>query len=208
MNYTQLVQEVKDYIENDFTDSDMETFVRSAEQRIYNNAQLPASRATDTTALVSGDSTYTTPSGWLSTHSFAVVLGTGEVVYLLNKDQNFIRAAYPTPTSGVPAYYAVADENTFILGPTPNGNYATEHVYYRYPVSIVDAGTSWLGDNFETVLLYGTLLEAATFTKSEEDVMKNYQARYTEAMAQFKQLIDGKERRDSYRSGQFRMDVV
>jgi hypothetical protein len=140
----------------------------------------------------------------------AVINANNEYNYLLNKDVNFIRAAYPD-TDAVfydePKYYAQFDQNTFILGPTPNANYAVELHYFYYPESIVTAGTSWLGDNFDSVLLYGALLEASAFMKSEPDIITFYKQRYDEAMAELKQLGDGKNRQDAYRSGQFRMPV-
>jgi hypothetical protein len=138
---------------------------------------------------------------------------TGAYEYLLNKDVNFIRQAYPTPSStGVPKYYALfgpqsndANELTFILGPTPNGTYTAELHYFYYPPSIVDAGTSWLGDNFDSVLLYGSLVEAYTYMKGEVDIMQGYDMKFKEAVALAKRLGDGLERSDSYRSGQFRL---
>jgi hypothetical protein len=159
-----------------------------------------------TGTTTSGNKYLATPVDFLASYSIAVIDGTGNYEYLLNKDVNFIRAAYPSPTdSGTPAYYALFDENTFILGPTPNAAYTMELHYYYYPASIVAAGTSWLGDNFDSVLLYGALLEAAAFMKSDVDTMKNYMERYNEALLLAKRLGDGMDRSDAYRSGQFRM---
>ena len=210
MNYTTLVSEVQNYVENTFSTADMNTFIRQAEQRVYNVVQLPALRRNVTGTLTSGNKYLTCPTDWLSTFSLALINADNEFTYLLDKDVNFIRESYPDVDAafyGTPAYYAQFDQNTFILGPTPNANYAMELHYFYYPESIVTAGTSWLGDNFDSVLLYGTLLEANTFLKGEADVIANYQKRYDDAMVMLKQLGDGKNRRDSYRSGQVRVQV-
>ena len=148
------------------------------------------------------------PNDWLATFSLAVIDGDGNYEYLLNKDVNFIRQSYPNPNdTGIPAYYAYFDQNSFILGPTPDDDYEVELHYFYYPQSIVTAGTSWLGDNFDSVLLYGSLLEAYTYMKGEQDVIAGYQKRYDEAMAMLKQLGEGKNRQDMYRSGQVRYPV-
>ena len=147
-----------------------------------------------------------------------MVDGSGNYEYLLNKDVNFIRQAYPTPTdTGLPRYYAlfgptvsgstISNEISFILGPTPDDDYNVELHYFYYPQSITVAGTSWLGDNFDSVLLYGALLEAYTYMKGEQDVLTEYQKRYDEAMALLKHLGEGKNRQDMYRSGQVRYPV-
>lgn len=209
MNYTQLVAAVKSYVENDFTTDDINTFIKQAEQRVYNSVQLPAFRKNMLGNLTAGNKYLSTPTDWLATFSLAVIDTTGEFNYLLNKDVNFIRAAYPQPTDqGRPEYYAIFDYNTFILGPTPNLAYQVELHYYYYPASIVTAGTSWLGDNFDSVLLYGALLEAYTYMKGEQDIISVYKARYDEALALLTILSDGKDRQDSYRSGQARVPVV
>lgn len=217
MNYAQLVSAIKGYAENDFpatagsfTSTDqVNTFIRQAEQRIYNSVQFPAIRKNVTGITTSGNKYLATPVDFLASYSLAAIDPvTSDYEFLLNKDVNFIRAAYPKVTdSGTPAYYALFDDNTFILGPTPNAAYSMELHYYYYPASIVDAGTSWLGDNFDSVLLYGSLLEAASFMKSDNDTMKSYNDRYNEAMLLAKRLGDGMDRQDAYRSGQFRMDV-
>jgi len=209
MNYTSLVTEVQTYTENSFVTADINTFIRQAEQRIYNAVQLPALRKNSTGNLTAGNKYLTTPDDWLATYSLAVVDTNGEFNYLLNKDVNFIRAAYPFPSDqGLPEYYALFDQNTFILGPTPDDIYAVELHYFYYPESIIDAGNSWVGDNFDSVLLYGTLLEAYTFMKGEADVLAEYQKRYDGAMALLKQLGDAKNRQDAYRSGQVRNPVT
>jgi hypothetical protein len=214
MNYAQLVSAIKGYAENDFpatagnfTSTDqVNTFIKEAEQRIYNSVQFPAIRKNSTGTTTSGNKYLATPVDFLSSYSLAAIDGSGNYEYLLNKDVNFIRAAYPKATdSGIPAYYALFDDNTFILGPTPDAAYTMELHYYYYPASIVTAGTSWLGDNFDSVLLYGALLEAASFMKSDMDTIKNYTDRYNEALLLAKRLGDGLDRSDAYRSGQFRM---
>jgi hypothetical protein len=218
MNYTQLTAAIKGYAENSFPDTvgsftsadQIATFVKMAEQRVYNMVQLPALRKNVTGTMTSGNKYLACPSDWLATFSLAVINAANEYHYLLNKDVNFIRESYPDTDAefyAEPQYYAQFDQNTFILGPTPNANYAVELHYFYYPTSIVDAGTSWLGDNFDSVLLYGALLEAASFMKSDPDTISFYKQRYDEAMSELKQLGDGKNRQDSYRSGQFRMPV-
>jgi hypothetical protein len=218
MNYTELTSVIKSYAENDFpatvgsftSAQQIATFVQLAEQRIYNTVQMPVFRKNVTGSMTSGNKYLQIPSDWLSTFSLAVINTSNEYHYLLNKDVNFIRESYPDTDAAFyaePQYYAVFDNSAFILGPTPDANYATELHYFYYPESIVTAGTSWLGDNFYMVLVYGALLEAATFMKSDADVIANYKARYDEAMAELKQLGDAKDRQDSYRSGQVRYPV-
>ena len=210
MNYTQLVAEIQSYTENQFQTDDINTFIKQAEQRIYNAVQFPAIRKNMTGTTTPNNKYLTCPSGWLATFSLAVIDPvTNDYEYLLNKDVNFIRASYPKATdTGKPLYYALFDQDTFILGPTPDDNYTMELHFYRYPDSIVTAGTTWLGDNFDSALLYGALLEAYTYMKGEADVLQNYKARYDEAMALLKQLGDGKDRGDAYRDGQARYPVL
>jgi hypothetical protein len=218
MNYTELTAAIKGYAENDFPNTvgsftsanQIATFVKMAEQRVYNMVQLPALRKNVTGSMTSGNKYLACPSDWLATYSLAVINSANEYKYLLNKDVNFIRESYPDTDSafyGEPEYYAQFDQNTFILGPTPDANYAAELHYFYYPESIVTAGTSWLGNNFDSVLLYGALLEAASFMKSDKDTIEFYKSRYDEAMGELKQLGDGKNRQDSYRSGQVRYPV-
>lgn len=230
MNYTQLTDAIKGYCENDFPETvgsgdltsaeQIAVFVQNAEERIYNSVQIPAIRKNVTGTTTSGNKYLQIPNDWLSTFSLAVVCNgpttlpdgrifvAGDYVYLLNKDVNFIREAYPSQSdAGLPLYYAVFDYNSFILGPMPNSAYTMELHYFYYPQSIVTAGTSWLGDNFESVLLYGSLLEAAAWMKSDNDVVKNYTDRYNEALMLLKQLGDAKDRQDAYRSGQVRYPV-
>jgi len=210
MNYSQLVTEIQNYTENQFTTEVVNTFITQAEQRIYNTVQLPALRKNVTGTTTSGNKYLAMPTNWLATFSLAVINANNEYTYLLNKDVNFIRQSYPDTDSdfyGTPAYYAVFDNTAFIMGPTPDASYAIELHYFYYPESITTAGTSWIGDNFSSTLLYGSLLEAYTYMKGEADVMAKYQQRYDDAMALLKQLGDGKDRQDAYRSGQVRYPV-
>ena len=234
MNYTELFNNIQSYTENNFpeftvSDGTIETskeqidrFIRQAEQRIYNTVQFPSLRRNMTGNIQSGNKYLKAPDDFLAVYSLAVIDATGAYEYLLNKDVNFIRQAYPNPTTdtGIPRYYAlfgpaivgsaITDELTFLLGPTPNANYSVELHFYYYPESIVDAadGRTWLGDNFDTVLLYGTLLEAYIYMKGEADMMAVYEAKYKEALGQAKRLGDGMERQDAYRSGQYRQAVT
>jgi hypothetical protein len=217
MNYAELSAAVQSYTENydpAFV-ANMPVFVRQAEQRIYNTVQFPSLRKNVTGSTTANNKYLACPEDFLAVYSLAVVDGTGAYEYLLNKDVNFIRQAYPTPTAvGFPKYYALfgpqsndVNELTFILGPTPNGTYTAELHYFYYPPSIVDASTSWLGDNLDSVLLYGTLVEAYTYMKGEADIIGFYNTKYTEALALAKRLGDGMERQDAYRSGQYRQPV-
>ena len=211
MNYSQLVSLIEQYCETteqSFVDN-IPTFVQLAEERIYNSVQIPAIRKNVTGTMTANFQYFQLPSDWLSTFSLAVIdPTTGEYEYLLNKDVNYIRAAYPPPNStGKPKYYAIWDDTSMILGPTPDVAYTAELHYYYYPVSIVTHGTSWLGTNFETVLLYGSIREAYTYLKGEQDIMNYYEQKYQESLALLKRLGDGLDRQDAYRSGQVRIPV-
>lgn len=296
MNYAQLVSEIESYTENQFATNDVNTFIQEAERRIYNSVQLPALRKNVIGTTTTGNKYLGIPSDWLSTFSLAVINANNEYLYLLNKDVNFIRQSFPDTDSdyyGEPQYYAVFDNTTFILGPTPDASYSTELHYFYYPDTIIQGrlysfgsivggsgytngsylnvpltggngssgtanivvsggavtsvtilnpgssyqvgnnisaaassiggtgsgfsipvtavanptGTSWLGDNFSPALLYGSLLEAYTYMKGEQDIINQYQKRYDEAMILLKQLGDAKDRQDAYRSGQVRYPV-
>jgi hypothetical protein len=278
MNYSQLVTAVSDYCENTFPTTDMDTFIRQAEQRIYNTVQIANLRKNVTGTLTTGNKYLSCPTDFLSTYSIALypyntttatgvsgqrtivvasttgiargqqVTGTnigtnalvrsisgttitltelntgtvnttvtfqGDYLYLLNKDVNFIREAYPlTALTSEPKHYAIfgpqssdVNELTFIVGPTPSSAYKAELHYYYYPESIVTATTTWLGDNFDSVLLYGTICEAFVYMRQEADMMKLAQDRYVQAMALLKNLGDGKQRADAYRDGQVRVAV-
>jgi hypothetical protein len=217
MNLTQLRATIRAYSENDFpqtvgsggltSDEQVDTFIEQAEQRIFNSVQFPNFRKNQTGTLTADNKYLEAPVDFLASYSLAVITG-GSYEYLLNKDVNYIRAAYPSPTdTGLPRYYAQFDNNTFIVGPTPDAAYTVELHYFHYPESITTAGTTWLGDNFDMTLLYGALSEAAAFMKAEADVLANYAKRYEEAMILAKRMGDGMERRDAYRSGQVRMTV-
>lgn len=210
MNYTQLTAALQDYLETQETSfvSNIPTFVRQAEERIYRSVQIPELRKNATAATTSGNQYLARPSDFLSVFSLAVVDGSGNYSYLYDKDVNFIREAYPGPsTQGLPKYYAQFDgdqtgtDGNFILGPTPNAAYTVELHYYYDPPSIVDTGTSWLGTNAETALLYGSLVEAYTYLKGDADMLQLYTNRYMEAMAQLFG-IDLRSKRDDYRDGQ------
>jgi len=211
MNYAQLVAAIQSYTENQYTTTDINTFIQNAEQRIYNTVQLPDLRKNVTANMTSGNKYMSLPSDWLATFSIAVINANNEYTYLLNKDVNFIREAFPdtdSPFYGKPEYYAIFDDTTMILGPTPDADYNTELHYYYYPTSITTSGSTWLGDNFDSALLYGSLLEAAAFLKEEPDTVAMYTARYNEAMQLLQNLGEGKNRRDAYRSGQERIPVI
>ena len=218
MNYAALSAAIQAYTENTEADfvAEIPVFVQQAEQRIYNSVQFPSIRKNVTGSTSSSNKYLGCPSDFLAVYSMAVVDGTGAYEYLLNKDVNFIRQAYPVPTdTGLPRYYALfgpqsndVNELSFILGPTPDATYVVELHYYYYPESIVTASTTWLGDNFDSVLLYGSLVEAYTYMKGEQDMMALYNGKYQEALALAKRLGDGMERQDAYRSGQFRQKVT
>lgn len=208
MNYTELTANIQDICENTFTADQLAMFTEQAEQKIYNSVQIPALRKNVTGTLTANNKYLTTPADFLWTYSLAVIDGSGEYHYLLNKDVNFIREAYPTPTStGLPKHYAYFDDNTFIVGPTPDTSYSVELHYGYYPESIVTAGTTWLGTEFDSALLNGALVEAIRFMKGEPDMVQLYQTMYVQAIGLLKNLGDGKLRQDAYRSGQFREKV-
>ena len=223
MDRTALYNAIQAYTENPSADfvAQLPVFVEQAEQRIYNSVQFPSLRKNVTGVTSTNNKYLSAPSDFLSVYSIAVIDATGAYEYLLNKDVNFIRQAYPNPSQdqGLPRYYAlfgptttndpspvITDELTFILGPTPDAVYNVELHYYYYPESITTAadGRTWLGDNFDTVLLYGSLVEAYTYMKGEADILGVYDTKYKEALALAKRLGDGLERSDAYRSGQFR----
>jgi hypothetical protein len=232
MTYTELIAAIQSYTENSFPatylytnatvspQTQLNTFITQAEQRIFNSVQFPSLRKNVTGITSSGNKYLSCPADFLSSYSLAVIDATGAYEYLLNKDVNFIRQAYPQPTdTAIPKYYAlfgptttndpspvITNELSFILGPTPDAAYDVELHYYYYPESITTAasGQTWLGDNFDSVLLYGSLVEAYTFMKGEADIIAGYNQKYMEALAMAKRLGDGLERSDAYRSGQYR----
>ena len=215
MNYAQLTAAICDYTQNfdqDFV-ANIPVFVQQAEQRIYSAAQLANLRRNVTSNLIANNKYIAPPANFLSVYSFAVTdLTTGEFTYLLDKDVNFIREAYPNPASvGKPKYYAIFGSQsndptslTLIVGPTPDLAYGVEIHYFYYPESIVTAGTTWLGDHFDTVLLSGSLVEAVTFMKGEADMVALYEKRFAQDLSLLKNLADGKQRGDAFRNGQNR----
>ena len=238
MNYSELSAAIQSYTENTFPETylydgstessqtQIDTFIQQAEQRIYNSIQFPSLRKNQYTPITANNKYVSLPNDFLAVYSLALVTGvtggnldTGTFEYLLNKDVNFIRQAYPNPNdTGEPKYYAlfgptivsstITNELSLILGPTPDAAYYVELHYYYYPESITTAGTTWLGDNFDSVLLYGSLVEAYTFMKGEADIIAGYDMKYKEALALAKRLGDGMERQDAYRSGQYRQAVT
>ena len=210
MTYTELVAAINSYTENDYTTTDVNTFIQNAEQRIYNSVQIPDLRKNVTGAISANNRFLEVPTDWLATYSISVIDSDNEHNYLLNKDVNFIRESFPdtdTTFNGKPQYYAIFDDTSFILGPTPDIGYSAELHYYFYPTTIVTAGNSWLGDNFDTVLFYGALLEAAAYLKENDEITNQYKERYTESLNELKGLGEGKNMRDAYRSGQIRIPV-
>jgi len=230
MTYTELVAAIQSYTENQFpattlangstvsSTTQINTLIEQAEQRIYNSVQFPSIRKNVTGSITANNKYLACPSDFLATYSIAVIDALGSYEFLLNKDVNFIRQAYPQPTdTAIPKYYALfgsqsndPNELTFILGPTPDATYSVELHYYYYPESITTAtsGQTWLGDNFDSVLLYGSLVEAMTYMKGEADMVTLYNTKYNEALALAKRLGDGMERQDAYRSGQVRIAVT
>ena len=223
MNFTQLSNAIQAYTENTEANfiAEIPVFVQQAEQRIYNTVQFPSLRKSVQGVMSSSSPYLAAPADFLASYSFAVIDGDGNYEYLLNKDVAFIRQVYPNPTDvGLPKYYAlfgpavssgaILNELSFIFGPKPDVNYSMELHYYYYPESITIAasGETWLGDNFDSVLLYGSLVEAYTYMKGETDMMALYNQKYSEALALAKRLGDGMERQDAYRSGQYRQAVT
>ena len=221
MNYTELCTNIETIVENTFTADELAMFTKQAEQKIYNTVQIANLRKNVTGVLTEGNKYLATPSDFLSVYSVAVVDGDGSYEYLLNKDVNFIRQAYPSPSdTGLPKYYAIfgptttnsptpviTNELSFLLGPTPDDAYEVELHYFYYPESIVTAGTSWLGDNFDSVLLNGALVEAIRFIKGEPDMVALYEKMYGDALLLLKNLGDAKQRTDAYRDGQVKLQV-
>ena len=216
MNYTQLKAAVEDSVENTFSATDFATLTKLAEDKLYNSVQLPALRKNVTGDLSAGNQYLAAPNDFLSVYSMAVFPAAGgEYTFLLNKDVNFIRESYPNPSvTGVPRYYALfgpvynlPTELTFILGPTPVAGYKAELHYFYYPESIATAGTSWIGDNFESVLFNAVMVEAGRFMKEEADIVTMYQNQFNESFLLLKNLGDGKNRGDAYRNGQVRNPV-
>ena len=216
MTYNELVTAVQDYCENSFPTVDMNTMIKLAEQSIYNSVQIANLRKNMTGFLSANNKYLSAPSDFLSTYSLAVVDAAGDYKFLLNKDVNFIREAYPNGNdTGLPQYYAIfgpstvdSTELSFILGPTPDVNYTVELNFYYYPESIVTAGQTWLGDNFDSALFNATMVEAIRYMKGEQDMVQLYQTELGKSMMLLKNLGDGKQRMDAYRDGQVRNPVI
>jgi hypothetical protein len=215
MTYTELCNNIATICENTFTANEYAMFTQQAEQKIYNTVQIANLRKNQTGSITINNPYLSAPNDFLSTYSLAVIDGSGNYTFLLNKDVNFIREAYPTATAtGLPKHYAIfgpqstaVNELAFILGPTPNATYTVELHYYYYPESIVTAGSTWLGDNFDSALLNGALVEAIRFMKGDQDLVQVYQTMYVQAIGLLKVLGDGKQRMDAYRDGQVRIPV-
>lgn len=209
MNYSELTANIQDICEQTFTADQLAMFTQQAEQKIYTTVDLPAFRKNQTGSLTSGNKYLTMPTGMLYVYSLAVIDADGDYYYLLNKDVNFIREAYPSPSdTGQPKHYAVFDQNTFIIGPTPNSNYNSEIHFSYYPESIVTAGTTWLGEEFDSALLNGALVEAIRFQKGEADMVALYEKLYVQSLTLLVNVGDGKLRGDAYRDGQVKRKVA
>ena len=214
MNYTYLKSNIADICETTFTADQYSLFAQQAEQKIYNTVEVPAMRNVDSSSLTAGNELYTTPDGYLYTYSLAIVNNDTQT-FLLNKDSNFLREAYPVTTTakrGLPKFYAYhstsGNKIKFMFSPIPDANYDLEHIYAKYPTSIVTAGGTYLGDNFDSALLNGALVEAIRFQKGEADVVAMYEKQYALSLGLLKNTVDGKLRQDSYRSGQYRQDAT
>ena len=224
MNYSELFETIKGYCENDFPDTSftdsggntitltsteqINTFIKQAEQKIHNSVQILDLRKNVTGSMTLGNQYLTVPTDWLANFSLAVIDSSGNYSYLLNKDVNFIREAFPNPTStGQPTHYALFDNSSYILGPTPDQNYTSELHYFYYPESIITANTSWLGDNYDSVLLYGALIEAHNIMTGDPDSYQSFVQRSNESLAGLKILSEGKIRQDMYRTKQIRLGV-
>jgi hypothetical protein len=211
MNYTELCANIQDICENEFSATMLAMFTEQAEQKIYNTVQIPAIRRNVTGTLTTGNKYLQIPTDFLYVYSLAVIDTNSEYHYLIDKDVNFIREAYPrdvTATRTLPKYYAIFDDSAFIVGPTPDQVYGAELHYGYYPQSIVTAGTTWLGTEFDSALLNGALIEAIRFMKGEPDLISVYDKLYIQSIGLLKQLGDGKLRQDTYRSGQYRQAVT
>ena len=210
MTYAELVAAIKDYANNTetaFSDA-IPTFVKQAEQRIYRSVNLPVNRKNQAGNMTDGNAYLTMPTDFLFPMSLSITSSSNQI-FLLNKDSNFIRSTYPNAsTKGTPKYYATFASDTFIIGPTPDADYVTELHYYYQPASIVDTSPSWLGTNADTVLLYGSLVEAYTYMKGDADMMQLYQQRYQEALDLLKMQAEGRMTGDEYRDGTIRVAVA
>jgi hypothetical protein len=209
MTYAELTAAIKDYTNNTETAfvAAIPTFIKQAEQRIYRSVNLPVNRKNVAGTMTDGNQYLTMPTDFLLPLSLSITSSSNQI-FLLNKDSNFVRSTYPNvSTKGTPKYYATFANDTFIIGPTPDANYVTELHYYYQPASIVDTSPSWLGTNADTVLLYGSLVEAYTYMKGDADMMQLYQQRYQEALDLLKLQAEGRMTGDEYRDGTIRVAV-
>lgn len=202
MNYATLVSLLQDYTQNSSTEfvASIPDIVQLAEDRIYQSVQIPALRRNSTSNFLTGNKYLAAPTDFLAAYSMAVKSASGVYSYLLEKEVGYINEAFPNPaTTGVPRYYALFNDATFVVAPTPSTFFEVELHYFYEPPSIVTAGTSWLGDNTESVLFYGCLVEAYTYMKGDADLVALYRQRYDEALGRLKVLGEGMDKRDTFR---------
>lgn len=202
MNYATLSQLLQDYTQNYSSEfvAAIPEIVKLAEDRIYQSVQIPSLKKNSTSAFISGNKYLAQPDDFLACYTMAVKSASGVYSYMLEKEVGFINEAYPDPSAtGIPRYYAIFTDDTFVVAPTPNANLQVELHYFYEPESIVTAGTSWLGDNVESVLFYGSLVEAYTYMKGEAELIALYRGRYDEAIGRLKMLGEGMNKRDNFR---------
>ena len=206
MTYTELIANIQDICEQTFTADQLAMFTQQAEQLIFATVDLPALRKNQTGTTTLNNKYLTMPSNMLYVYSLAVIDASNEYHYLLNKDVSFIREAYPVAaTAGLPMHYGIFGDGTFILGPTPDAAYASEIHFAIYPTSIVTAGTSYLGTEFDSALLNGALVQAIRFQKGEPDMVAIYETQYVQAMGLLRNLGAGRLETDTFRSGVVRV---
>jgi len=204
--YAQLKTAIQDYTENTETSfvTNLATFIRGAEDRIFKLVDLEIFRKNATSSLTQNDPYLSVPTDYLSSFSLSVTNSSSKE-FLLQKDVNYIQDYNPNPaTTGTPKYYAFFDADNFIVAPTPDSNYAVELHYYYRPASLTagsDSGTTWLSDNAPNALLYGSLVEAYIYMKGEQDMLQMYEKQFTEAMTRIKDLAEARENSDAYRRG-------
>lgn len=205
--YAELKQAIQDYTENDETTfvNNLPVFIRQAEERILKNVQLNLFRKNVNGTMTSGNKYLAVPSDFLAPFSLSFIDSNSDHKFLLFKDVDYVQSFNPNPaTTGDPRFYAVFDVDNFILGPTPNASSSVELHYFYRPLSLTagsDTGTTWLSENAELAMLYGSLIEAYTFMKGEQDMQALYQQRFAEAVAGLKQFGEAKEVTDEYRVG-------
>ncbi len=202
MNYTDLVQQIKDQLEYSETTfvASIPDFVKRAEERIFRMVQIPDLRRVSTSNFVASNEFVTVPTDYLSTYSFAVTDGSGILSYMLNKEYEFIQTSYPDNTiEGLPRFYAIVDDDTIQVAPVPDSTYAIEIFYFYLPTSIVSSQNTWLGDNAGNTIFWGSVVEGYKFLKGEGDLMQMYDNSFAEAIAELKILAEGRERRGTYR---------